>query len=138
MPEAPDWPTSRIDARERALELLYEADLKGVAASEVLDALPIEPDAFTVSLVRGVVDHTDVIDADLDRVSERWPPARMPVVDRAILRLGTFELRWTPEVPAAVVINEAVELAKRFSTEKSSRFVNGVLSTLKTDYRSAC
>lgn len=126
---------SRLDARERALELLYESDLKGRDVADVLAELPLAPDPFTASVVRLVGSHRADIDADLTRVSRGWTLERMPVVDRAILRLGLAELRWTPDVPVAVVINEAVELAKRFSTEASSRFVNGVLSRLAEEYR---
>lgn len=131
----PEPGASRLDARERALELLYEADLKGRAVTEVIADLPIEPDPFIVETLRRVTEHLGAIDDDLARVSRGWTLERMPVVDRAILRLGVSELRWTPEMPTAVVINEAVELAKRFSTEDSGRFVNGVLSRLAAEYR---
>lgn len=131
----PESSASRLDARERALELLYEADLKGRPVTEVIAALPIAPDPFTVDTLQRVTEHLDDIDDDLARVSRGWTLDRMPVVDRAILRLGVSELRWTTEMPTAVVINEAVELAKRFSTEDSGRFVNGVLGRLAAEYR---
>lgn len=128
---------SRLDARERALELLYEADLKDRAVGEVIGALPVPADPFTAELI-GLADrHGDEIDADLTRVARGWTLDRMPVVDRAILRLGVAELRWVADTPTAVVLNEAVELAKRFSTDDSSRFVNGVLGRLAAEYRDA-
>ncbi len=127
--------SSRLDARERVLELLYEADLKDRPVSEIVDELPVAPDAFTVELLALTEAHRDEIDADLTRVARGWTLERMPIIDRAILRVGAAELRWTPQVPTAVVINEAVELAKRFSTDASSRYVNGVLDRLAEDHR---
>lgn len=126
---------SRIDARERALGLLYEAESKAISAVQLIGSLPLAPDPFAVQLVTGVDTHLGEIDAELTRVSKRWDLARMPALDRAVLRIGTFELGWCPDVPTAVVINEAVELAKRFSTDDSGRFVNGVLSRLADDLR---
>lgn len=131
----PNGSGSRLDARERALELLYEADLKDRNVSDVVADLPIPPDPFTVDAVALVEAHLEEIDADLARVARGWTLERMPVLDRAILRLGVAELRWSPDMPTAVVINEAVELAKRFSTDDSSRFVNGVLSRLASEHR---
>ncbi len=135
MPDGPVGTSGRIDARERALELLYEAHIKGLDPPEVLAELPVVPDPFTVALVDGVATHRPEIDADLGRVSQRWDIDRMPILDLTVLRMGTFEVRWSPEIPTAVVINEAVELAKRFSTDSSARFVNGVLSRLASEYR---
>ena len=126
---------TRSAARERALGLLYEAEAKQVPGDELVAGLPVPPDPYTAELVCGVSAHLDDIDAELARVSQRWEVARMPALDRAVLRMGTFELRHQPEVPVAVVINEAVELAKRFSTDDSARFVNGVLSRLAADLR---
>ncbi len=126
---------ARVPARERALGLLYEAESKSLDVEVLLGQLPTEPDPFTVFLLRGVAAHASVIDDHLTRVSRRWDLDRMPALDRAILRIGTFELLETTDVPVAVVTNEAVELAKRFSTEDSSRFVNGVLSRLAKELR---
>jgi N utilization substance protein B len=77
-----------------------------------------------------VLEHVRELDDDIDSASEHWRVQRMPVVDRAILRLGLYELRYEPDTPAAVVVAEAVRLAKTFSTERSGAFVNGVLATL--------
>ena len=126
----------RRDARERALELLYEAQAKQISVAEVLAALPVTPDAYAMSLVQGVEAHGDALDALLVRhVKQGWELARMPVIDRSLLRLAAFELSHEPDVPLAVVINEAVELAKQFSTDDAGRFVNGVLSGVAAEVR---
>jgi len=121
---------SRRAARERALELLYEAEAKDTTAGAIIDDLPVTPDQYACLLVVGVDDHRVEIDALLTRYAKGWALDRMPAVDRALLRVATFELLHHPEVPVAVVISEAVELAAQFSTDDSSRFVNGVLSAI--------
>jgi len=119
---------TRREARERALALLYEAEQRQLApAASVLDDLPVLPERFACELVVGVSDHLDAIDAIITEHSESWPLERMPALDRALLRLGIYELRWT-DVPTGAVISEAVELAKRYSTDDSHRFVNGMLA----------
>ena len=123
-------PDLRSEARERALLLLYEADAKQRAAPDVLAALPVPPDALATALVEGVAARQGEIDALLAAHARGWTLERMPVVDRTVLRIATFELLARPEVPTAVVIDEAVELAKRFSTDDSGRFVNGMLSSI--------
>jgi len=127
---------SRREARERALELLYEAEAKGQALDEVLRALPIRPDRFAVALVTGVGERQEELDGHIERLAKDWTVDRMPWVDRSILRLGAFELLARPDVPTGVVLSEAVELAKRFSTEEAARFVNGLLSNLARQVRS--
>jgi N utilization substance protein B len=126
---------SRREARERALELLYEAEAKGQTPSEVLLDLPIDPDPFAVDLVTGVGQRQAEIDAHIQRLAKDWTVERMPWVDRSILRLATFELLARPDVPTGVILSEAVELAKRFSTEEAGRFVNGLLSNLARQVR---
>ena len=121
---------SRSDARERALALLYEAESKGVAPRDVLAAQVIDIDDITTLIVEGVEDEQPEIDALLTSYSKGWTLARMPAIDRAVLRMAVFELRDRPDVPTAVVLDEAVELAKRFSTEDSGRFVNGMLAAI--------
>jgi N utilization substance protein B len=121
---------SRRDARERALELLYEAGAKDLAPSAVLADLPVTPDAYAVALVRGVEANLVAIDRLIEAAAIDWTLDRMPVVDRTLLRMATYELTGRPDVPTSVVISEAVELAKRYSTDESSRFVNGVLAAV--------
>jgi N utilization substance protein B len=122
-------PTRRA-ARERALELAYESELRGIGAKELLAELPVPPDEYAQQLVLGVDEHHEEIDAMLRKFSEHWALERMPVIDRALLRLGTYELVWVRETPPAVVITEAVELAKEYSTKDSGRFVNGLLARI--------
>ena len=128
-------PDRRSDARERALYLLYEAQAKDISPVEALERQIVEPDELTTMLVRGVVDHRQRLDEAIAERATGWSLARMPVLDLNVLRLGAFELAERPDVPVAVVIDEAVELAKRFSTDNSGRFVNGVLSALVPELR---
>jgi len=120
----------RSDARERTLILLYEAEAKSIAPTDVVDGQLLAPDALTVQLVTGVERHGPEIDDLITAHAKGWSLRRMPTIDRTILRIGTYELIERPDVPVAVVIDEAVELAKRFSTDDSGRFVNGVLSAI--------
>ena len=122
--------TNRHDARERAFHLLYETEMKGNAIADVLAALPVDPDEFAAQLVVGVGENQDDLDAVIAPHARNWEVDRMPALDRAILRLATYELIHRPDVPTAVVISEAVELAKSYSTDDSSRYVNGVLSAV--------
>lgn len=110
--------------------LLYEADSKGISASDVLAAQVSETDELTTMLVEGVETHQLQLDKAITEHSKGWSLARMPTIDRTVLRIAGFELLGRADVPVAVVLNEAVELAKRFSTDDSGRFVNGVLSAL--------
>lgn len=126
---------SRRGARERALELLYEAEMKQLPIDQLLDELPVDPEPYALSLVSGVGERSSEIDRLLERHSIDWALDRMPVVDRALLRMATFELGWHRDVPTSVVISEAVELAKAYSTDESSGFVNGVLATISREMR---
>jgi N utilization substance protein B len=129
---------SRRGARERALELLYEAEAKGIGADEVLASLPVAPVPLAVELVRGVEAHREDIDARLARlVAPRWALERLAAVDRAVLRIGSYELAEVPDRTPAVIINEAVVLARRFGTDDSPRFVNGVLAAVASEVRPA-
>ena len=121
---------SRREARERALTLLYDAEAKSIDPAAVLATLPLEPERFTADLVEGVSEHLVEIDEVISARSVGWPLERMPSLDRAVLRIATFELLHRPDIPAAATINEAVELAKTFSTDDSGKFVNGVLSAV--------
>jgi len=120
----------RREARERALELLYEAEIKDTSSADLIASLPIAPVAYSVQLAEGVDAHRSEIDGLLRDHVKGWSLERMPAVDRALLRLATYELLHEREVPVGVVISEAVELASEFSTDDSGRFVNGVLSAI--------
>ena len=110
--------------------LLYEADSKQLPASEVLAAQISPADELATLLVEGVEQNQQRLDEVIAAHAKGWTLARMPTIDRTVLRIAGFELLGRPDVPVAVVLNEAVELAKRFSTDDSGRFVNGVLSAL--------
>ena len=122
---------ARSKARRRAVDVLYESDVRGTDAVTTLadrraHADPPVPD-YTVELVEGVTGNLAMLDRVLGEHSEGWTVARMPPVDRAVLRLALYELLLRADVPDAVVIDEAVELAKTLSTDESPRFVNGIL-----------
>jgi N utilization substance protein B len=121
---------TRRAARERALSLLYEAETKGVTPALVLEELPVPPDPFVASLVSGVAGAQKEIDELISAHAIGWALDRMPVIDRALLRMGAYELLHLDDVPTAVVISEAVELAGQYSTDESGRFVNGVLAKI--------
>ena len=127
MPSAGD---ARHQARERALSLLYEADIKDVDPAAVLGALVAAPDPLAAELVSGVAAQRARIDELVGDAAVGWEVDRMPAVDRAILRLATYELLARADTPVAVIIDEAVELAKEYSTDASPGFVNGVLTTV--------
>lgn len=128
-------PAPRRAARKRALDLLYQADLRGQPIAMVL-AEHLAPDApeplpeFTVALVRGVNRCIEEIDGLIARHARDWKVSRMPLVDRNLMRMALYELLHDPDIPTAVAIDEAVELAKQLSTEDSGRFINGVLSAV--------
>ena len=125
---------ARSKARKRALDLLYEAELRGEPVLALLDqrtadaSPPVGP--YTVQLVRGVQEHHERIDELLAAHAEGWTLDRMPAVDRNILRIGVYELLWADDVPDAVAISEAVQLARSLSTDASPAFVNGLLARL--------
>ncbi len=126
--------TRRSRGREVALQVLYQVEQNpGVAPEEVRRFIQRrllndrKLSEFTEGLISGVKEHQERIDALISEVAENWRLDRMAAIDRNILRLGTFEMMFCPEVPARVAINEALELAKRYSTAQSSRFVNGIL-----------
>ena len=125
----------RRESRERALGLCYELEARDITVEALLSDLPVEPDEYALELLRGVEAHGDDIDHLLREYSEHWAVERMPAVDRAVLRLGCFELAHEPEVPTAVVISEAVDLAKQYSTKDSGRFVNGLLAKIAEQVR---
>tara|TARA_B100000315_G_C14477841_1_gene541472 strand:- start:65 stop:475 length:411 start_codon:yes stop_codon:yes gene_type:complete len=128
----------RRRARAIALKALYEIDSAGHKTEDVLtrflaDAeLSEENSAFVRKLVSGVNKNRQALDQNVKKFATAWPIEQIPVVDRNILRLAIFELLIDNEVPVKVAINEAVELAKRFGSDNSARFVNGVLSSVST------
>lgn len=130
-------PDERSDARERALYLLYEAHSKGIEPAATIDLQVVEPDQLTQQLVLGVGASIPLLDERIAAKAKGWTLARMPVLDLNVMRLGVFELLERPDVPTAVVLNEAVELVKRFSTDDSGRFVNGVLAAVAAEVRPA-
>ena len=117
------------------MSLLYEADAKGQSSEQVLAALPVAPDPFVSDLVTGVATHRERIDELIQRFAIDWSLDRMPVIDRTLLRLAVYELLERDDVPTGAIISEAVELAKRFSTDESGRFVNGVLGSVAAEVR---
>lgn len=125
---------ARSKARKRALDVLFEAEQRSAPVLEILAGRLAASDPpvseYTVSLVEGVVANHERIDELLTTYSQDWSLDRMPAVDRAILRLATFELLWRDDVPDAVVIDEAVTMARTLSTDESPRFVNGLLGRL--------
>jgi len=125
---------ARSKARKRALDVLFEAELRGEPVLEILGERAAEQTrpvpAYTTELVEGVEAHRARIDELLAAHAQGWALARMPAVDRNILRLGAYELLWQDQVPDAVAISEAVQLARDLSTEGSPAFVNGLLARL--------
>jgi transcription antitermination protein NusB len=126
--------SARSKARKRALDVLYESEVRrlpvgGTLADRVADNDP-PVNEFTVALVEGVAKHIDVIDDLLETHSVGWSLDRMPAVDRNILRIGTYELLFDDQVPDVVAVSEAVALARDLSTDESPAFVNGLLARL--------
>jgi N utilization substance protein B len=132
----------RRQGRELALQVLYELDVRGETdPGPIVDDLwrrqssPEEVRAFADALVRGTAAHRPKIDELITRFAERWDLERMAVVDRNILRMGIFELLWGGDAtPAKVVINEALEIARKFSTGESTRFINGLLDRIRREF----
>ena len=133
-PFAPAPPARKREARERTIELLYESEVRGITANELLDSQVIAPAELVRELVLGVTDDIERIDAEVDAyLHEGWSLDRLGILDLWILRLGIYELQ-SRQLPVAVVINEAVELANRFgATDESGAFINGVLGTAAND-----
>ncbi|MFN3950397.1 transcription antitermination factor NusB [Microbacterium sp.] len=131
--------SARTKARKRALDILFQADVRGeelaiMLATEAKRAAS-EPAReaswlYARDIVDGVIDNRDAIDEQITTFSKDWSLQRMPAVDRALLRIGAWEILYNDEVPTAVAIDEAVELAKEFSTDDSGSFVHGVLARI--------
>ncbi len=131
--------SARSKARKRALDILFQADVRGDEPATVLAAeakrAANEPARQTSwlyarEIVDGVIDNQDAIDEQITTFAKDWTLARMPAVDRAVLRIGVWEILYNDEVPTAVAIDEAVELVKEFSTDESGPFVHGVLARI--------
>jgi transcription antitermination protein NusB len=125
---------ARSKARKRALDLLYEAEIRGLSVLDLLDQRIEEAgppvSGYTAELVRGVQAHRATIDELLSAHAQGWTLDRMPAVDRNILRIGTYELFWAADVPDGVAMSEAVALARDLSTDASPAFINGLLARL--------
>lgn len=126
---------NRSTARERALHFLYEAESRNIDVVEVIEAQVLAVDELVVTMSTGAQARRQETDELISEFSHTWTIQRMPAIDRNILRLAIFELIDRVDVPVAVVINEAVELAKRFSTEESGKYVNGILSAIAKKVR---
>jgi N utilization substance protein B len=131
----PSLAPGRHVARERVIGLLYESEIREFGADELLDQLPLTPAPYAIEALRGIEATRAVIDVLIDEHASGWTIDRLPSVDRAILRLAIWELIARPDIPVAVIIDEAVELAKEYSTERSSSFVNGVLDAVAAHVR---
>jgi len=132
----------RTRARELALQFLYQLDLRG---PEILEEAKFffraeEQDKavreFAAQLVNGVMAHRAELDQVIRAVAQNWEIARMAVIDRNVLRMAAYELFHCPDIPPKVAINEAIELGKRFSTQNSGAFINGILDKIKDRARS--
>ncbi|MEZ3160234.1 transcription antitermination factor NusB [Microbacterium sp. BWT-B31] len=131
--------SARTKARKRALDILFQSDVRG---EELATMLAVEAKRaaseparesswlYAREIVDGVIDNSDAIDEQITTYAKDWSLARMPAVDRALLRIGAWEILYNDDVPTAVAIDEAVELAKEFSTDESSAFVHGVLARI--------
>lgn len=128
----------RSRARELALQFLYQADLVGSAPEEAEGFLreeerDLETRGFARRLVDGVGENASAIDERIQAVAQNWNISRMAVLDRNILRLGVHELLYCPDIPPKVAINEAIEMGKRFSTQNSGAFINGILDKIMNE-----
>jgi len=126
---------ARTKARKRALDVLYAADLRGETGVEALERVTAESEApanpYTAVVVRGVSEHRERIDEVLSEFSTGWSLARMPAVDRNVLRIGVWELLWADDVPDTVAVTEAMALVRELSTDDSPAFVNGILGAIQ-------
>ncbi len=139
------YPADRMQERSRsrlqALQILYQADIVGVDVSYILESGTYntadgEPSEFCRELLLGTESHSNEIDEAIGSTSKHWTVSRMPLVDRNILRLATYEILYCDSIPVSVSINEAVEMAKTYGGEDSSRFVNGVLGRIAETFGS--
>lgn len=133
---------ARREGREAALQVLYLSDLTKLAPTEapapVWSEEPLQPRAksFAKHLAEGVQEREQDLDGLIKKYAENWELHRMATIDRCLLRLAAYELVYDVETPVSVVINEALEIAKKFSTAESSKFINGILDKLKQERKS--
>ena len=131
---------ARSKARKRALDLLYAAEMRSQSPIEALESAVADGEAptnpYTETLVRGVAEHQQELDDLLTQYSREWTLARMPAVDRNVLRIGLYEMLYADDVPDAVAVSEAAALVRSLSTDDSPTFVNGVLGALLKSRRS--
>lgn len=123
--------------RERVLSLLYEAEMKSQTEAEILEALPVPADDFVRETVLAVGSRKADLDELIDAHTIGWDVNRLASIDLNILRIGAYELTESPNLSTAVINNEAVELAKRFSSEEAGGFINGILDAIAKDVRAA-
>ena len=134
--------SARRKARKRALDILFGADVTGTPLGEAFESASIiakqQPERasswnYAAHIVEGILEHGNAVDQMISETSQSWPLARMPAVDRAVLRIATWELLHNPDIPSAVAIAEAVELVGELSTEASAGFVHGILATISKE-----
>ncbi len=126
---------SRREARETILNILYAADNHGQSLTDYLDEQPVEPKQFVSDLVKGISTHLERIDSMIDQFAEGWSTERMPIIDKALLRMATYEVLYRLDIPIEAILSEAVALASEYSTEQSSRFINGVVASISEETR---
>ena len=132
----------RRTARELALKILYQLEISGGTLESVFTdfwdnhVYPPEVRNFTEDIAKGVVEHLEEIDKKMGAFASNWEVSRMAIIDRIILRLAAYEIQYRDDIPHAVSINEALEIAKKYSTTESSRFVNGVLDKVAKETKS--
>lgn len=126
---------SRREDRETGLAYLYEADMTGDSIGDVLERNHADDEEYGTDIARGVGEVSAEVDALIDGVAEDWTVSRMGGIDRSILRMGVWELLYSPEVPTTAIVSEAVALANDYSTDKSAPFINGILVKLASTER---
>ena len=127
--------TKRHHARERALEIMYEASIKERSVASVLNDLPVRPDDYVVLILTSAATHQERANELISRFSIDWPLDRLALVDRLVMTLAIGEILMDDPPPTAVILDEAVELAKTYSTDGSPSFVNGVLSSIADELK---
>ncbi|MDQ0158587.1 transcription antitermination factor NusB [Alkalibacillus salilacus] len=122
---------SRKHSREKAFQVLFQIDInEEVKEENLMKVMDEDVSPFASQIIKGVIDHKDEIDNIIDGYLENWSFSRIGAVEKALLRIAIYEMKYVEETPYKVAVNEAVELAKRFHDDQSGKFVNGVLSKL--------